>query len=134
MSEWTNTRSGDMTPTNPGPFYIGDVWPNREYVYPFYKPYEVTRISDTEWFATPDDADRLAKKYRETVLSDDEKLAIEMGAMDENGGVTEAGKELLASMLFSDQDVKRIFFKTLRDLHEDEQKSKIREKSGSKKI
>ncbi len=63
---------------------------------------------------------QLAKDYCRYCLSEDEKFAVKMGAMEEHGLLTFEGKELLIELFNEDKRVQTVFYEALRKLRKEE--------------
>lgn len=60
----------------------------------------------------------LAKKYLHEKKKEEDKKAIELGALYEDGTLTEEGKDLLLNILLSDPKIREQFDKVLKDIDE----------------
>lgn len=72
----------------------------------------------------PEKKSELVKDYCEAILTEDEKLAVEMGAMDEVGLLTFAGKELLIELFNDNVEVQKAFYDTLKKMKQSKKKEK----------
>lgn len=76
-------------------------------------------IVNAEWTTFTNDNNNkekemtLAKKYLFNKKSANEKYAIEQGALDEDGLLTEEGKDFLLNLLLQDEDIKKRFYSAL---------------------
>ena len=63
----------------------------------------------------------LSEKYKKTKLTENEKLAYDLGATDEDGILTEKGINLLATILLEDKDIADKFYKALKKIDEEDE-------------
>lgn len=63
----------------------------------------------------------LSEKYKKTKLTENEKLAYDLGATDEDGILTEKGINLLATILLEDKDIADKFYKALKKINEEDE-------------
>lgn len=62
----------------------------------------------------------LSKRYSQAKLTNDDRLARKVGAIDENGELTEEGKGLLLKILLQDEEISRKFKAAIRCISEAE--------------
>lgn len=62
----------------------------------------------------------LSKRYSHAKLTADDRLARKVGAIDENGELTEEGKGLLLKILLQDEEISRKFKAAVRCIDEAE--------------
>lgn len=80
----------------------------------------------------PEEKSELVKDYCQAILTDEEKLAVEMGAMDGVGLLTFAGKELLIEIFNDNEEVQRVFYDTLKKMNKDKKEKKNGEQRASR--
>lgn len=63
----------------------------------------------------------LSEKYKKTKLTENEKLAYDLGATNEDGILTEKGINLLATILLEEKDIADKFYKALKKIDEEDE-------------
>lgn len=91
------------------PTYWGEHYPSQQvYTYKFVEEEKEKTMS-------------LTKKYLNQKKNDNDKKAIELGVMNEDGTLTSEGKELLLAILLEDKDIRAKFDKVVESLLEEEE-------------
>ena len=98
-------------------------FPNLDYPkldYLVYYPRQYENYQPITIFNEKEEPMSLTKEYKHDQQSKENKLAIDLDALNEDGTLTAEGKDLLLNILLDDPEIRKKFDKALSDIMKEE--------------